>query len=137
MSAKAFINTNIFVYAAIQAPDALAKREAAVALLSSPTRYVVSTQVLNEFAAVLLKKKFSDELVRARVVSIAKECTVTAVDLKTIHLAWDLRERYNLSWWDCLITASALLAKCAILYTEDMQSGLLIDNYLHVANPFQ
>lgn len=137
MNAKAFIDTNIFVYAAIQTPDTLAKRDAAVALLNSPTRYVVSTQVLNEFAAVLLKKKFGDEFVRARIESIADECSVAVIDMKTIQLGWDLRQRYNLSWWDSLITASALIAKCAILYTEDMQSGLFIDNCLHVVNPFQ
>ncbi|MGE0919197.1 PIN domain-containing protein [Trichlorobacter lovleyi] len=136
MNVKAFIDTNIFVYAAIQAADSLAKRESAVALLNSPTRYVVSTQVLNEFAAVLLKKKFSDKLIRTRVESIANECSIAVVDMKTIRLGWDLRQRYNLSLWGSLIAASALIAKCTILYTEDMQNGLLIDNSLHVVNPF-
>ncbi len=135
MSVKAFIDTNIFVYAAIQTPDSIAKREAAVALLNSPTRYVVSTQVLNEFTAVLLKKKFSDELVRARVASIANECSIAVVEMKTIWLGWDLRQRYNLSLWDSLIVASAIIAKCSILYTEDMQNGLIIDNSLHIVNP--
>ena len=136
MNVKAFIDTNIFVYAAIQTPDSTAKRESAVALLSSSTRYVVSTQVLNEFSAVLLKKKYSDELVRARVESITNECSIAVVDMKTIRLGWDLRQRYNLSLWDSLIAAAALIAKCTILYTEDMQNGLLIDNSLHVVNPF-
>lgn len=136
MSAKAFIDTNIFVYAAVQSPDSQKKREVAVTLLNNPARYVVSTQVLNEFAAVLLKNQIGDNLIQDRVEAIVKECSVTAVDLKTIRLGWQIRQRYNLSYWDSLIAASALLAGCSILYSEDMQNGLVIDNTLRIVNPF-
>lgn len=67
MSAKAFVDTNIFVYAALQEPGSQRKREAATAVLASPGKVVVSTQVLNEFAAVLLKNRFFDADIQARV----------------------------------------------------------------------
>lgn len=53
MSVKVFVDTNIFVYAALQAPGSEEKRAAAIAVLSEPWTFVASTQVLNEFAAVL------------------------------------------------------------------------------------
>ena len=43
--------------------------------------------------------------------------------------------KYNVSFWDSLIIASALDNKCTLLYSEDMQHGLLVDNKLKVVNP--
>jgi len=51
-------------------------------------------------------------------------------------LASDLRARYPFSFWDGLIVASALAANAEILYSEDMQNGLLVENKLKIVNPF-
>ncbi len=48
----------------------------------------------------------------------------------------DLRSRYPFSFWDGLIVASALSADAEVLYSEDMQNGLLIENSLKIVNPF-
>lgn len=45
-------------------------------------------------------------------------------------------ERYGFSWYASLIVASALEAKCVVLYTEDLQVGQTIDEQLKVINPF-
>jgi predicted nucleic acid-binding protein len=45
--------------------------------------------------------------------------------------------KYSLSFWDSLIVASALAANAEILYSEDMQNGLLIENKLRIINPFE
>ena len=37
---------------------------------------------------------------------------------------------------DAMIAAAGLLGGCNILYSEDMQDGLLIENHLRVCNPF-
>lgn len=42
----------------------------------------------------------------------------------------------KLSFYDSLIVASALLAKCGTLYSEDLQDGQTIDGRLIVRNPF-
>lgn len=136
MSAKAFIDTNIFVYAALQAPDSQRKREAAIAVLASPGKVVVSTQVLNEFAAVLLKNRFSDTDIQARVEAIAVDSSLAVITIETIRLAWSVKNRYQFSYWDSLIVAAALQSSCTILYTEDLGHGMVIDNTLRITNPF-
>jgi hypothetical protein len=42
----------------------------------------------------------------------------------------------QLTNWDSLIVAAALLADCDTLYSEDMQHGRLFENSLKVINPF-
>lgn len=136
MSVKAFIDTNIFLYAAIQAPDTAEKRETAITLLRSNEKFVISTQVLNEFSAVLLKKQYADDVVWQKLESIVAECTVTLVTLETLRTSHDLRKRFRFSYWDSLIVASALQSRCSILYSEDMQHSLLVNDTLRISNPF-
>ncbi len=50
--------------------------------------------------------------------------------------ACDIREDYNISYYDSLIVSSAIDAKCTILYSEDMQHSLTIDS-LTIINPFK
>jgi len=108
MSDKAFVDTNIFVYAALKSPDNLEKWRLAVGLLNGPCSFVVSTQVLNEFSSVLLRQKIADHDITSRVEDIATDSTVAVITLETIRLAWTTRNRYKLSYWDSLIVASAL-----------------------------
>lgn len=51
--------------------------------------------------------------------------------------ASQLRERYSFSHWDSLIISAALLAGTSILYSEDMQDGLVVNGQLTIVNPFQ
>jgi predicted nucleic acid-binding protein len=44
--------------------------------------------------------------------------------------------KYDLQYFDSLIVASALEAKCKVLYSEDMQHQLIIENKLKILNPF-
>jgi predicted nucleic acid-binding protein len=44
--------------------------------------------------------------------------------------------KYSLQVFDSKIIASALHADCTILYSEDMQHGLVIENKLTIINPF-
>jgi predicted nucleic acid-binding protein len=43
-------------------------------------------------------------------------------------LAFTLREKYSLSFWDSIVVSSVLNANCNILASEDMQDGLKINN---------
>jgi predicted nucleic acid-binding protein len=47
-----------------------------------------------------------------------------------------IAERYQYKFYDALIVASALEARCTILYSEDMQDGHVIDGRLTIRNPF-
>jgi predicted nucleic acid-binding protein len=49
--------------------------------------------------------------------------------------ASQLRQEYALSFWDSMIVACALAADAQILYSEDMQDGLMIRETLEIKNP--
>jgi len=68
--------------------------------------------------------------------ALAKECSVEPLTENTHFLALDIKDRYQFSLYDSLIIASALTAKCKVLYSEDMQNGQLIHNELQIINPF-
>ena len=48
----------------------------------------------------------------------------------------NLRKRYGFSYWDSLVVACALLAECTVLYSEDMQTGLRVEDQTTIVNPF-
>ncbi|MFW5990199.1 MAG: hypothetical protein ACOCP1_02230 [Campylobacterales bacterium] len=39
-------------------------------------------------------------------------------------------------FYDALIIATALENRCAIVYSEDMQDGLIVDEKIKIINPF-
>lgn len=43
---------------------------------------------------------------------------------------------YSLSHWDSLKVATALQSDPTLLYSEDMQDGLVVDKQLTITNPF-
>lgn len=53
-----------------------------------------------------------------------------------VHSARSLMTRYRLQPFDVKIVASSLEADCTVLYSEDMQNGLMIGNRLRIVNPF-
>jgi predicted nucleic acid-binding protein len=59
------------------------------------------------------------------------------VNEQIIKLAHSILAKYNLQYFDSLIVASALEANCEILYSEDMQHELVIENQLKIINPFR
>lgn len=64
-------------------------------------------------------------------------CEILSVSLQTLQSAVRIRSQYSLSFWDSLIVASAVLGNAKILYSEDMQDGLIINNFLQIINPFR
>jgi predicted nucleic acid-binding protein len=59
-----------------------------------------------------------------------------AADQQTIGLAWNLQNRYKLSFWDALIVAAARSAECGYLLTENLQASQDMEGIL-VVNPFR
>lgn len=68
---------------------------------------------------------------------LAEGCEILSVSFETIQAAVTLREQYFFSFWDSLIIASAMLGNATILYSEDMQNGLIVNNNLEIINPFK
>ena len=139
MSVKpVFIDTNIFVYAMQNDDKDIVKERSAKTFLENiENQVIISTQVLNEFSNVLIRNKVENQKIRDLVESIIEECQVNAIGLNAVIKAWDIRIRYNFSYWDSLIISSALLSNCSTLYSEDLQHNQRIENRLIVINPFE
>lgn len=86
----------------------------------------------------LLKKGKLSELQLVRIIeAFYRRYRVLAPSLETHQIAGKLRGRYCLSYWDSLIVAAALQTDCTILYSEDMQNGLVFDGRLRIVNPLE
>ena len=62
---------------------------------------------------------------------------VVSLDLLVVKNASRLRQQYSFSFWDSLIIASALEAGVTLLYSEDMQDGILVARTLEIINLFK
>lgn len=134
MPDKVFIDTNVLIYG--YSEDEPDKQQRAIDCVRSGEAWI-STQVLNETINVL-KRKFSLSYsqIRDAVQELSEGFPIILVSVNTIEMALNLAERYQYSYFDSLILASALEAGCQILYSEDLQDGQRIENQLMIVNPF-
>jgi len=58
-------------------------------------------------------------------------------DISTQIKTLKLKEKYKFQYFDALIVATALENKCKVLYSEDMQHELIVENRLQIVNPFK
>ena len=127
-----FFDTNVVLY--LLSADA-GKADRAEELLAAGG--TISVQVLNEFAAVALRKlRMSWPEIREALEPIRAVCSVQPLSIETHDRATKISERYELPVYDSLIVAAALLAGCKTLYSEDMQNGQVIERELTICNPF-
>ena len=127
-----FFDTNVLLY--LLAADA-AKADCAEALIAGGG--TVSVQVLNEFAAVALRKLAMGVREIREVLGVVRAvCLIAPLSVATHERALDLVARVSLSFYDALIVAAAQEAQCGILYSEDMQDGRTIGD-VTIRNPFR
>jgi predicted nucleic acid-binding protein len=131
-AAKAFFDSNILLY--LLSGDAV-KADRAERLVSAGG--FISVQVLNEITNVMRRKlampwQDIDEFMDA----IRVACDIQPLTVETHDAGRRLSQRYGLSVYDAMICASAQLSDCKLLYSEDMQVGLVIERSLRVRNPF-
>ncbi len=131
-----FIDTNIWLYSLLDTGEA-EKTETAQVLIKS-SEAVVSVQVISEVCANLIKKaKMPEAEIRRFIEGIYARHHVVELDMRVFLVASELREEYSLSFWDSLIVSAAFLAGAEIIYSEDMQNGLVIRESLRIINPFK
>jgi predicted nucleic acid-binding protein len=139
MSAKYFLDTNIFVYSFD--PSQPMKRAHALTLITAALQSregLISTQVIQEFLNVATRKfsaplGFADcQEYLARV--LYPLCQVFP-DLALYRSSLDVQQKTGYSFYDSLILAGALRAGCTILYSEDLQAGQQVDA-IKIVNPF-
>jgi len=131
--AEQFLDTNVLLYL-LSGDERRADRAEEVVSAGG----VLSVQVLNEFASVAARKmKLSAAEIREVLAAVRAVCRIVPVDEATHDLGLQVAERYGLSVFDAMIIASALLAGCKTLLSEDMQDGQTIDGRLEIRNPFR
>ncbi|MBI3250210.1 MAG: PIN domain-containing protein [Deltaproteobacteria bacterium] len=132
-----FIDTNIWLYAFTVGNDPK-KTARAKALIEAQSAVFVSTQVINEACVNLIKKAhFSEQQVQQLIESFYAKYVVVELSKPLLLKASVLREQHALSFWDSIIVASALFTNVTVLYSEDMQDGLVVESRLRVVNPFK
>ncbi|HXX15195.1 MAG TPA: PIN domain-containing protein [Candidatus Eremiobacteraceae bacterium] len=139
MSGKAFVDTNVLVYAHDQGTAMKQGRsQELLARLWTEKKGVISTQVLEEFC-VSVRRKFVQPLsldeTRAAIRAYGQwHVVVNSAD--SVLRALEIEQRYQLSFWDALIIQAAGSAGCEVLYSEDFSNGQEYEGVL-VVNPFQ
>ena len=136
MTGKFFLDTNFLVYCFSK--DEPEKRQRCLSLLQEvkgTASIVLSTQVLKEFAAVMIGKLkqpplevkgIIQDLILFEVVDIDADCILEAIDLQML---------YSFSFWDSLIVSAAKRAHCHTIWTEDLQHNRIVAG-VRIENPF-
>jgi predicted nucleic acid-binding protein len=137
MSAADFLDTNILVYA--YHPRDPRKQRVAQELVDRALdgEFVVSTQVLSEFAAAMLHKVSPRATTGELIEMLDAFDSIRTVTLNagTIRRAVEASRNYGLHFYDGLIVSAAEQAACKRLWSEDLNSG---QTYFGVTvhNPF-
>lgn len=132
-----FLDTNVLLYAVTTDPAFSDKRRRAVDILCR-TDLAISAQVLAEFYANATKKmklgidpaaasEFLDEIIA--------DMPCDPVDAALVTQGAAVSQRYQISYWDGAIIASARRMGCAALWSEDLNTGQTYDG-VTVQNPF-
>lgn len=137
MSASAFLDTNVLVYA-IEIDGADVAKSATARELVRHTDVCISTQVLGEFYAATTSRRRSSPLTHDEAtawVQFWKGFHVHAVTVAHVNLALELAGRLGIHYYDALILATARLADCSEVLSEDLNAR---QDYggVQVRNPF-
>ena len=140
MSGRCFFDTNVLFYSFHTAD--VEKTSIALRLVVTRTELheaVISFQVVQEFFSVAFRKarpSMRGDEATHYLHNVLNRMEIVQSSLNIYEKALHLRERHQLSWYDSLIVAAALEARCETLYTEELNHGQRIEG-LTVVNPFR
>lgn len=138
MNAEFFVDTNIFLYAIDDSPAAENKREIARRILRTET-WGWSVQVSAEFFVNATSPKRTFRLAAPLAISLVEawlNFPTATITPETVRDAMSLHRRYQISYWDSAIIATARQLGCHTVYSEDMNDGQDYEGII-VVNPFQ
>ncbi len=127
------LDTNVLIY--IHDSSSSIKKTIAEDLLADNP--FISSQVISEYLNTTrrLLQLSKDELL-AQTSNLLADCTIIPVLSSTLLSAAELVKKYHFQLFDAVIVSAAKENNCAILYSEDMQHGLVVDKSLTIINPF-
>jgi len=131
-----FLDTNIFLYVVSRAEADQSLKQTAQRLIAE-SDFGVSVQILQEFMDVTLRKRqlgLSLEEITGMVYYMATY-PVVETSVALARRAFDMKNRYQIRYWDAAILAAASELGCHTLYSENFIHGQDYDG-VHVVNPF-
>jgi predicted nucleic acid-binding protein len=129
---ECFFDTSVLLY--LLSGDA-GKADTAEHLLEQSG--IITVQVLNEFTAVGKRKlKLSYAEIKDVLGTVRGICRVDPLTVEGHDRGIEIAQRYNFSFYDSVVVASALVAGCKTLYSEDLKHNQVIDKTLKIVNPF-
>jgi predicted nucleic acid-binding protein len=139
MSAKAFLDSNILIYAATGLDAYPAKFHRAREIVAGD-EIGISTQVIGEFVHNVQKpKRMRRPLTPAETATwldALLQLPLVEVDRQIVLSALIVQQRYQLSYWDSQIVAAAERLGADVLYSEDLSHGQMY-GLVRCENPFQ
>jgi predicted nucleic acid-binding protein len=132
-----FLDTNVLVYA-YQFNDRAKQRVGQELVRKALTgKFVISPQVLSEFASTLLHKASPPATPEAMIEILDRLSPIKLVtpDGDLIRRAVEAQASYGLHFYDCLIIAAAERGGCGRIWSEDLNAGQKYFG-VSVANPF-
>lgn len=131
-----FLDTNIWLYAHLKRGPA--EKVAYAQSLIDLQAAVISTQVISEVCAELLKKTRGSELDAQKFIEdVYTHHRVVDLDKNAFLTASDLRRDYALTFRDSLIAAAAFNGGARIIYSDKLKHGLIFRETLSVINPLK
>lgn len=139
MSAKFFLDTNIFVYSFDS--HAKVKQKIAVELIDKALNSqngIISYQVVQELLNVVTRKfatPLSSQDAQTYLQKVLSPLCQIYPSTDLYYEALALSNRTGYSFYDSLILTAALAGNCKKIYTEDLHNGHQIEG-LTIINPF-
>ena len=133
-----FLDSNVLVYY-VDSRDS-AKQAKAEGILESALNgdsvCVISVQTLAEFTNVSLGKLKLPTKTIKQYVEVFSQLPVISPDAQFVTRALDIRERYEIQFYDAMMVAAAERAGCDEFLTEDLNDGQMYGN-VKAVNPFK
>ena len=137
MNGRDFLDTNVVLYSLNDSAPVKHKVAQTLVARAIAGEFVISTQVLAELAAVVMKK-FADRLTPRDLIAFLDTLAPVPIikpDAEIVRRAVQAHAAYQIGFYDGMIVAAAERAGCKRILSEDLNAG---QEYfgVEVANPF-
>lgn len=137
MNADVFIDTNVFLYALSDRPEEQLKAERARQLLLNEN-WGWSVQVAGEFYHIATSAQRQFRVPHSSAMEYVRtwlSFPTASLHPSTVLSALQLRDRFQVSYWDAAIIAAARELGCRTIYSEDFSHAQDYAGVI-VVNPF-
>ena len=134
---KVFLDSNIFLYSFLN--QDVAKKSTAAKIVADAIRDrsgYISLQVVKEFCNVMIKKSKKPVAEVSVATKIFEKLNLVKGSIDLVRRALEIKERYQIQFYDSLLVAAAETAKCEKIYSEDLNDGQLYCG-IKAVNPFK